>query len=100
MTFAFTYEVPITAEIYARIKEDIGPQRPPGLIAHLAYRTDAGLRYVEVWHSEDDWKAFEHDRVHPAVHPLLKDMLGSVPPEPPRTMLDLVDAWTAEHATA
>src|SRR5205823_5444834 len=83
-----TYEVPITAEIYARIKEGIGPQRPPGLIAHLAYRTESGLRYVEIWQAKDDWEAFEHDRVHPVVHPLLQDMLGFVPPEPPRTVLE------------
>ena len=98
MTFAFTYEVPITAAIYARIKDGIGPQRPPGLIAHLAYRTEAGLRYVDVWADEDAWQAFEHDRVHPVVHSLLQDMLGFVPPEPPKTVLDIVDAWTAEHA--
>ncbi len=98
MTHAFTFDVPITAEIYARIREGIGPQRPPGLIAHLAHRTDNGLRYVEVWQTEDDYKAFEHDRLHPVVHPLLQDMLGFVPPEPPRTELDLVDTWTAEHS--
>jgi hypothetical protein len=34
------------------------------------------------------------------VHPLLQDMLGFIPPEPPRTMLDIVDVWTAEHAQA
>ena len=50
--------------------------------------------------ARDDWEAFEHDRVHPVVHPLLQDMLGFVPPEPPKTTLDIVDAWTAEHAQA
>jgi hypothetical protein len=100
MTYAFTYEVPINAEIYAQIKEGLGPQRPPGLIAHLAYRTESGLRYVEVWQAKDDWEAFEHDRLHPVVHQLLQDMLGFIPPEPPRTMLDVIDAWTAEHAEA
>jgi hypothetical protein len=40
------------------------------------------------------------DRLHPVVHPLLQDMLGFVPPEPPTTVLDIVDAWTAEHAEA
>ena len=100
MTYAFTYEVPINAEIYAQIKEGLGPQRPPGLIAHLAYRTESGLRYVEVWQAKDDWEAFEHDRLHPVVHQLLQDMLGFIPPEPPRTMLDVVDAWTADHAEA
>jgi hypothetical protein len=97
MTYAFTYEVPITAEIYARIMAGIGPERPPGLIAHLAYRTENGLRYVDVWQAKDDFEAFEQDRLHPVVHPLLQDMLGFVPPEPPRTVLDIVDAWTAEH---
>ena len=53
-----------------------------------------------MWQAKDDWEAFEHDRLHPVVHPLLQDMLGFVPPEPPRTMLDVVDAWTAEHAQA
>jgi hypothetical protein len=98
VTYAFTYEVPITPEIYARIKEGIGPQHPAGLIAHLAYRTEQGLRYVDVWHTKDDWEAFEHGRLHPVVHPLLQDMLGFVPPEPPRTMLDLIDAWTADYS--
>jgi hypothetical protein len=100
MTYAFTYDVPITTEIYARIKDGIGPQRPPGLIAHLAYRTENGLRYIEVWQAIQDWEAFADDRLHPVVHPLLQDMLGFVPPEPPRTMLDIVDAWTAEHTEA
>jgi hypothetical protein len=100
MTYAFTYEVPITAEIYARIRDGIGPQRPPGMIAHLACRTEQGLRYVEVWQTKDDWKAFEHSRVHPVVHPLLQEMLGFIPPEPPRTMLDVVDVWTADHQAA
>ncbi|HTW03153.1 MAG TPA: hypothetical protein VMF87_22810, partial [Streptosporangiaceae bacterium] len=55
---------------------------------------------VEVWRAKSDWEAFEHDRLHPVVHPLLQEMLGFVPPEPPRTELDIVDAWTAEHAEA
>lgn len=98
MTYAFTYDVPITAEIYARIMDGIGPQRPAGLIAHIAYRTDTGLRYLDVWQAKDDFEAFQRARLHPVVHPLLQDMLGFVPPEPPLTVLDLVDAWTAEHA--
>ena len=97
MTYAFTYEVPITAEIYAQIKEGIGPERAPGAIAHLAYRTETGLRYVDVWETKDDWEAFEHGRVHPVVHPMLQEMLGFIPPEPPRTMLDIVDVQTTDY---
>jgi hypothetical protein len=98
MTYAFTYDVPINTDIYARIKAGIGPEPAPGMIAHIAYRTDTGLRYLDVWQTKDDWEAFEHDRLHPVVRPLLQEMLGFVPPEPARTMLDIVDAWTCEHA--
>lgn len=97
MTYAFTYDVPINPEIYARIMKGIGPEPAPGMIAHLAYRTETGLRYVDVWQSKDDWERFQHDRLHPVVHPLLEEMLGFVPPEPPRTMLELVDVQTAGH---
>ena len=98
MAYAFTYDVPINAEIYRRIMDGVGAKRPPGLIAHIAYKAGNGLRYLDVWQTKDDYEAFEHTRLHPVIHPILQDMLGFVPPEPPRTTLDLVDAWTAEHA--
>src|ERR1700743_1317058 len=91
MTYAYTYDVPISAETYARIKRGLGPERPPGLIAHLAWRTASGVRCVDVWQSKDDDAAFAENRLHPVVHPILQDMLGFVPPEPPRTVLDVID---------
>ena len=97
MTYAFTYDVPIGAETYAQIKDGLGPERPDGLIAHLAWRTESGLRYVDVWQSKDQHEAFAEQRLHPVVHPLLEEMLGFVPPEPTHTVLDLVDAWTDRH---
>jgi hypothetical protein len=97
MTYAFTYDVPITTEIYARIKEGLGPERPTGLIAHLTLQIENGLRYIDVWQSKDDFEAFAESRLHPVVHPILEDMLGFVPPEPSHTTLDVVDAWTDRH---
>lgn len=97
MTYAFTYDVPITIEIYARIKEGLGPERPPGLIAHLTLQIENGLRYIDVWHSKDDFEVFAESRLHPVVHPILEGMLGFVPPEPSHTMLDVVDVWTDRH---
>jgi hypothetical protein len=97
MTYACTHDVPIGADIYARIKQGLGPERPPGLIAHLAWRTEGGLRYVDVWQSKDEHDAFMTSRVHPVVHPILEEMLGFVPPEPGRTELDVIDAWTERH---
>ncbi len=97
MTYAITYGVPINAENYARIKDGIGPERPDGLIAHLAWRTDTGLQYVDLWQSKDQCEAFTEERLHPVVHPLLQEMLGFVPPEPPQTVLDVIDAWTERY---
>ena len=33
------------------------------------------------------------------VHPLLLEMLGFVLPEPPQTVLDVIDAWTERYPT-
>jgi hypothetical protein len=97
MTYAFTYDVPINAEIYARIKEGLGPDRPPGLIAHLTLQIENGLRYIDVWQSKDDFEAFAEARLHPVVHPILEEMLGFVPPEPGHTTLEVIDVWTDRH---
>ena len=92
MTYAFTYDVPIGPGTYARIRAGLGPERPDGLIAHLAWRTGTGLRYVDAWQSKDQYEAFVENRLHPVVHPILQEMLGFVPPEPTHTVLDLIDA--------
>jgi hypothetical protein len=97
MTYAFTYDVPIGAETYARIRTGLGPEHPGGLIAHLALRIDGGLRYIDVWQSKDDFEAFAENRLHPVVRPILQEMLGFVPPEPVRTVLDVIDAWTDQY---
>jgi hypothetical protein len=97
MTYAFTYDVPISTEIYSSIKEGLGPERPPGLIAHLTLQIENGLRYIDVWQSKDDFEVFAESRLHPVVHPILEGMLGFVPPEPSHTMLDVVDVWTDRH---
>jgi len=94
MTYAITYDVPIDAATYARIRAGLGPERPDGLIVHLAWRTETGLRYVDVWDSKDQYETFTETRLHPVVHPVLQDMLGFVPPEPAQAMLDVIDAWT------
>jgi heme-degrading monooxygenase HmoA len=96
VVYAFTYEVPVTPDIYGAITDALGDDMSPGFIAHVAYRTENGLRYLDVWNSEDDFAAFEKDRLHPAVHGVLSEKLGFVPPEPDKTVLDVVHVWTAE----
>jgi heme-degrading monooxygenase HmoA len=97
VTYAYTYDVPINAETYARIKQGLGTKRPPGMIAHLVWHIETGLRYVDVWQSKADHKAFVEDRLHPVVHSVVQETLGFVPPEPVHTVLDVIDAWTQQH---
>ena len=80
----------------ARIVQAMGAEKPPGLIVHLALeRQEGGLRYIDVWESEQDWNRFVEDRLHPAVHGLLHEVFGDdMPPEPEQTPLTVVHAWT------
>ena len=95
MTYAFTQDVPADRAFYARIKEGLGAEAPKGLIVHLAVeRPEGGLRYIDVWESEEDWNRFVDDRLHPVVHGLLAEVFGDdLPPEPDRAALAVVDVW-------
>lgn len=94
MTYACSYEVPATEEMYREVRRLIGDDTPDGLVAHVVVRTDAGLRHLEVWDSEDAWTRFHDDRVEPAVHEVLKSAgFTEMPPDPPVEQLDLVDVW-------
>jgi hypothetical protein len=52
---------------------------------------------VDVWQSKDQYEVFTGERLHPVVHPLLQEMVGFVPPEPTRTVLDVIDGWTERY---
>jgi heme-degrading monooxygenase HmoA len=95
MTYAFTQDVPIDATFYRRIVEGLGDEPSEGFIAHLAVeRPEGGLRYIDVWESEEDWDRFAEERLHPVVHGLLREIFGDqLPPEPERTSMAVVDVW-------
>ena len=95
MRYAFTQDVPIDAAFYQRIVEGVGPEPAKGLVAHIAVeRAEGGLRYIDVWESEEDWDRFAEDRLHPVVHRLLSEIFGDqLPPEPERTELSVVHVW-------
>ena len=68
MVYAFTQDVPIDEPTYRKIMDRIGPEPIKGSLLHLVVRRpDGGLRYIDVWESEEACtRAFE-DRIHPAV---------------------------------
>jgi hypothetical protein len=54
-------------EIYERIRELLGVERPTGGVIHLAGSSpNGGWRVIEVWESEDDAKRFFEERLLPA----------------------------------
>jgi hypothetical protein len=67
-------------EIYERIRELIGLERPAGGTCHLAGpRPEGGWRVIEVFDSEDDARRFIQERVLPAA-----EAVGAEPPPPPQ----------------
>lgn len=95
MTYAFTQDVPIDAVTYQRIRDGVGDDPPKGMIVHLAVELEqGGLRYIDVWESEDDWNRFVEERLHPVVHELLHAVFGDdMPPEPPQHHLSVLHSW-------
>lgn len=87
--YAFTQDLPITAEIWSAIKEGIGPAPIPGLVIHAVTRQAAGLRYIDVWESKESCDRFLAERVHPVLRAAFAG--APLPPEPPRDELELVD---------
>jgi hypothetical protein len=93
--YAFTQDVPIDAEFYRRITDGLGDATPHGLLVHVAIeRPEGGLRYIDIWETEEDWDRFAEERLHPVVHGLLAEVFGDqLPPEPARDPLQVVHLW-------
>ena len=68
MVHAYLKDVPIGPELYFRIIDELGPEPLAGSLLHLCLRRpDGGLRYLDVWESEEACARAFDDRVHPAV---------------------------------
>ena len=80
MAWGFISEIPISPEQYDQLNAAIG-EDPSGLILHTASRTDGGMRIIDVWHSEADYRRFEQDHLTPAM-----GRLGWPPPDQPPPM--------------
>lgn len=70
----------VTQEIYDRVRERLGLEKPAGGIFHAAGPSpDGGWRVIEVWESEEDAKRFVKERLLPAF-----EAVGAAPPPPPQ----------------
>jgi heme-degrading monooxygenase HmoA len=49
-----TYDVPDgTLDQYDKVSNAVGSEKPDGAHAHIAMKTDDGIRVIEVWDSTD-----------------------------------------------
>jgi len=68
MVYAFTQDVPIGTDLYERIIAELGPEPLAGSLLHLCVRRpEGGLRYIDVWESEQACQRAFDERIHPAV---------------------------------
>ena len=91
MVYAFVQDVPIDTAMYGRISDALGDEPMDGLLVHLVVRTpEGGLRYIDVWETEEQCTRAFDERVHPAVD---KAFGGTRPPvEPTVTRLEVIEA--------
>ena len=92
MAYAYLQQVPIDADVYARIKQRLGDEPFEGLVVHLALdRSDGMLTYVDVWESREACdRAFE-EHIHPAVYGTFQEIGFRPEGEPARELVELVD---------
>ena len=101
--YSFIHDAPIDRAQYARVIELIGPEPIEGLVVHLALAVpEGGLRYVDVWESEEASNAFRASRLGAAVDQMLAEH-GIVVPEgahAPTIEFEVVDVRLGPAAPA
>jgi hypothetical protein len=92
VTYVFTQDVPISAEVYGKIATNIGREPMKGLLMHVASKTgDGKLHYFDVWESKELCdRAFE-ERIAPATRRVLSDSAAPPASEAGRHVLDIVE---------
>jgi hypothetical protein len=73
MAYAFVEDVPANTEIYGKIRAQLPADVPNGLLAHVAFEIDGGLRYVDVWETKEQWEAFREETLEPTVGKVLAE---------------------------
>lgn len=90
--YAFEQAVPITAEIYGKIRERLGPEPLDGLVVHLTVReADGAIRYIDVWTSKEACDRAIRERIHPVVQAVFAEEGFRPNGEPKRLPIDVID---------
>ncbi|MEO8106815.1 MAG: hypothetical protein ABI720_05800 [Actinomycetes bacterium] len=66
--YAFCQDMPgVSLEDQAKITPLMAPDALNGCIAHVAGPIDGGSRIVDVWESEEQYRAFQKQHLYPAL---------------------------------
>jgi heme-degrading monooxygenase HmoA len=64
MPFGVMQDMPgVSEDEYRLVEKHLGPDRPPGLIAHVSGPTEQGWRVINVWDSEEAFQRFRSERL-------------------------------------
>src|SRR5215207_3218280 len=64
MPFGVLQEMPGVSEAeYKLVEQYLGPNRPSGLLAHVAGPTEDGWRIINVWQDEAAFRRFQSERL-------------------------------------
>lgn len=64
MPFGVMQDMPgVSEKEYHMVEKHLGPDRPPGLIAHVSGPTPEGWRIIDIWQSEDAFRRFQSERL-------------------------------------
>ena len=90
--YAYTQDVPITEDLYAKIAAKLGSEPMPGLLVHLVVKREDGLlRYIDVWESKEACDAMFEKRIHPAVYAVFREASFRPAGEPRRDEVPVVE---------
>jgi len=95
--YAFEQPVPITAEIYGKFRERLGPEPFDGLVVHLAIRAaDGSIRYIDVWTSKEACDRAIRERIHPTIQAVFAEENFRPSSEPKRFPIDVIDVMSGK----
>ncbi|HEX5017840.1 MAG TPA: hypothetical protein VFX15_09685 [Actinomycetes bacterium] len=73
--YALCQDMPgITVEDQAKIDPLLAPEALEGCIAHVVGPIEGGTRIIDVWESEDAYRAFQRNHLYPALAKLQEGM--------------------------
>ena len=90
MVYAYTQDVPLDEAGYRRVMQNLGSEPLAGSLLHLCVRReDGGLRYIDVWESEEVCTRAFDERIHTAVDAAFGGARPAIEPEV--RVLDVLD---------